>query len=59
MLRLAKRQPILMIWEDAQSADPATLETMVLMVERIREAPVLLIVTCRSEFGLCRAKALS
>ncbi|GJH13212.1 AAA family ATPase [Caballeronia novacaledonica] len=50
MLRLAKRQPILMICEDAQWADPATLETMALMVERIREAPVLLIVTCRPEF---------
>jgi class 3 adenylate cyclase/tetratricopeptide (TPR) repeat protein len=49
-LRLAKRQTMLMICEDAHWADPATLETMALMVERIRQAAVLLIVTCRPEF---------
>ncbi|MGF6634778.1 AAA family ATPase [Paraburkholderia sp. MM6662-R1] len=50
ILHLAKRRPILMICEDAQWADPATLETMALMVERIRQAAVLLVVTCRPEF---------
>ena len=49
-LRLARRQPILMICEDAQWADPATLETMVLMVKQIRRAPVLLVITSRPEF---------
>lgn len=49
-LRLAKHLPILMICEDAQWADPATLETMALMVEQIRRAAVLLVVTCRPEF---------
>jgi class 3 adenylate cyclase/tetratricopeptide (TPR) repeat protein len=50
ILHLAKRQPILMICEDAQWADPATLETMALMVEQVREAAVLLIVTGRPDF---------
>jgi tetratricopeptide (TPR) repeat protein len=49
-LRLAKRRPILMICEDAHWADPATLETLTLLVERIRQAAVLLVVTCRPEF---------
>ena len=50
ILHLAKRQPILMICEDAQWADPASLETLALMVKQIRQAAILLLVTCRPEF---------
>ena len=49
-LRLARRQPVLMICEDAHWIDPSTLETMALLVERIRQAQILLVVTCRPEF---------
>ncbi|MFM0174733.1 adenylate/guanylate cyclase domain-containing protein [Paraburkholderia sediminicola] len=50
ILHLAKRQPVLMICEDAQWADPATLETLALMVKQIHQATILLLVTCRPEF---------
>ena len=49
-VRLGKRQPVLMICEDAHWIDPSTLETMALMVERIRHAAILLVITCRPEF---------
>jgi class 3 adenylate cyclase/tetratricopeptide (TPR) repeat protein len=49
-VRLGKQQPVLMICEDAHWIDPSTLETMALMVERIRHAAILLVVTCRPEF---------
>ena len=49
-LRLARQQPVLMICEDAQWSDPSTLETMALMVESIRQAGILLVITCRPEF---------
>jgi class 3 adenylate cyclase/tetratricopeptide (TPR) repeat protein len=50
VLQLAKRQPIFLICEDAQWADPATLEMLALMVGRIRQASALLVVTCRPDF---------
>ncbi len=49
-LRLARQQPVLMICEDAQWSDPSTMETMALMVESIRRAGILLVITCRPEF---------
>ena len=49
-MRLAQRQPVLMIVEDAHWIDPSTLETLALMVERIRNAAILLVITCRPEF---------
>jgi class 3 adenylate cyclase len=50
VVRLAQGQPVLMIVEDAHWIDPSTLETLALMVERIRNAAILLIITCRPEF---------
>src|SRR5262249_19221396 len=61
---LARRNPILMVFEDAQWMDPTTLETLQRAVEQIRTLPVLLIVTFRPEFvapwiGLAHVKTLT
>jgi class 3 adenylate cyclase/predicted ATPase len=47
---LARRNPVLMIFEDAQWTDPTSLETFGLVVDKVRSLPVLLIVTFRPEF---------
>jgi class 3 adenylate cyclase/predicted ATPase len=47
---LARRQPILMVFEDAHWIDPTSRELLDLTVERVRTLPVLLIVTFRPEF---------
>jgi predicted ATPase len=48
--RLAHRQPVLMVFEDAHWIDPTSRELLDLIVERVRRLPVLLIVTFRPEF---------
>ena len=48
---LAARQPLLMIFEDAQWIDPSTSELLGLAIERIHDLPVLLLVTFRSDFA--------
>jgi class 3 adenylate cyclase/predicted ATPase len=47
---LARRQPVVMILEDAQWIDPTSRELLDLTVERVRRLPVLLIITFRPEF---------
>jgi class 3 adenylate cyclase/predicted ATPase len=47
---LARRQPVLMVFEDAHWIDPTSRELLDLAVERVRSLPVLLIVTFRPEF---------
>src|SRR5262252_4492837 len=47
---LARKQPILMVFEDAHWIDPTSRELLDLAVERVRTLPVLLIVTFRPEF---------
>jgi class 3 adenylate cyclase len=47
---LARQQPVVMIFEDAQWIDPTSRELLDLTVERIRSLPVLLVVTFRPEF---------
>jgi len=47
---LAHRQPIVMIFEDAHWIDPTSRELLDLTVGRVRNLPVLLIVTFRPEF---------
>jgi predicted ATPase len=42
---LARRQPVMMVFEDAQWIDPTSRELLDLFVERVRGLPVLLIVT--------------
>ena len=47
---LARRQPLLMVFEDAQWIDPTSRELLDLVVKRVRDLPALLIVTFRPEF---------
>jgi class 3 adenylate cyclase/predicted ATPase len=47
---LARRQPVVMVFEDAHWIDPTSRELLELAVERVRTLPVLLIVTFRPEF---------
>jgi len=49
---LARRQPVLMVFEDAHWIDPTSRELLDLTVERVRSLPVLLIVTFRPEFQM-------
>jgi len=47
---LGRRQPVVMIIEDAHWIDPTSRELLDLIVEQVRSLPVLLIVTSRPEF---------
>lgn len=47
---LARRQPVVMVFEDAHWIDPTSRELLDLVVERVRGLPVLLVVTFRPEF---------
>ncbi len=47
---LARRQPLLTVFEDAHWLDPTSRELLDLTFERIRNLPVLLIVTFRPDF---------
>jgi len=47
---LARRDPVLMIFEDAHWIDPTSLEVLARVVDRIAKLRVLLIVTFRPEF---------
>jgi class 3 adenylate cyclase/predicted ATPase len=47
---LAGQQPVLMVFEDAHWVDPTSRELLDLTIERVRDLPVLLIVTFRPEF---------
>jgi class 3 adenylate cyclase/tetratricopeptide (TPR) repeat protein len=47
---LARRRPVVMVFEDAHWMDPTSRELLDLTVERVRSLPVLLIVTFRPEF---------
>ena len=47
---LACLQPVVMVFEDAHWIDPTSRELLDLAVERIRNLPVLLIITFRPEF---------
>jgi class 3 adenylate cyclase/predicted ATPase len=47
---LARRQPVLMVFEDAHWIDPTSRELLDLTVERVRTLPVLLLLTFRPEF---------
>jgi hypothetical protein len=49
---LTRRQPVVMVFEDAHWIDPTSRELLDLTVERVRTLPVLLIVTFRPEFQM-------
>jgi class 3 adenylate cyclase len=46
----ARQQPTVMLFEDAQWADPTTLEAMDLLIHRVRHIPLLVVVTHRPDF---------
>ena len=46
----ARRQPVLMVFEDAHWIDPTSRELLDLTVDRVRRLPVLLAITFRPEF---------
>jgi len=50
ILGLARAQPVLVVLEDAHWIDPTTMETLELLIGRMREARVLLLITFRPEF---------
>src|SRR5262249_43208903 len=47
---LARRRPVLMVFEDAHWIDPTSRELLDLTFDRVRQLPVLLVVTFRPEF---------
>jgi tetratricopeptide (TPR) repeat protein len=47
---LAARQPVLALYEDVHWIDPSTLELLGIVIERIRQLPVLALITFRPEF---------
>ena len=51
MVGLTRRQPVLLVVEDAHWADPTSLELFELIVERASSLPLLAIVTFRPEFA--------
>ena len=51
MEALSRLNPLLMIFEDAQWADPTSLEIFGRAIDRIRNLRVLLVVAFRPEFG--------
>ena len=47
---VARKQPTVMLFEDAHWADPTSLELMDALVDRVRNVPLLIVVTHRPEF---------
>jgi predicted ATPase len=48
---IARRQPTVMLFEDIHWADPTTLEVMDLLIHRVRDLPLLIVLTHRPEFS--------
>jgi predicted ATPase len=48
---LANQQPLLTVFEDVHWIDPSSREMLDIMVDRVRQLPVLLIITFRPEFN--------
>ncbi len=46
----ARRQPGVMLFEDAHWADPTTLEVLDLLIDRVKAVPLLVVLTHRPEF---------
>ena len=47
---MARSHPVLMLFEDAQWADPSSLELLDALIDRLPELPILLIVSFRPDF---------
>jgi predicted ATPase/class 3 adenylate cyclase len=50
LLEAAEQQPVLAVWEDLHWADPSTLETLDLLIDRAVTARLLILLTFRPEF---------
>ncbi|MGY3035664.1 putative ATPase [Bradyrhizobium sp. USDA 4354] len=50
VLGLARRRPVLALFEDVHWADPTSLELLDLLVDRVQGVPVLVLITFRPEF---------
>ena len=48
---IARRQPTVMLFEDGHWADPTTLEVIDLLIHRVRDLPLLIVLTHRPEFS--------
>jgi predicted ATPase len=48
---IARKQPTVLLFEDAHWADPTTLEVIDLLIDRIRNLPLLVVLTHRPEFA--------
>jgi class 3 adenylate cyclase/tetratricopeptide (TPR) repeat protein len=46
----ARKQPSVLLFEDMHWADPSTLEVMDLLIDRVRDIPLLMVLTHRPEF---------
>ena len=46
----ARQMPLLMIVEDAHWIDPTSLDLTTRMIERMRDLPIMMVITCRPEF---------
>ncbi len=47
---MTRSDPVLMLFEDAQWADPSSLELIDMLIDRLARLPVLLVISFRSEF---------
>ncbi len=47
---VARKQPNVLLFEDAHWADPTTLEVLDLLIDRVRTIPLLVVLTYRPEF---------
>ena len=48
--RLTRSHPMLMLFEDAQWADPSSLELLDMLIDRLTELPILLVISFRADF---------
>ena len=48
---LSRQRPVLVLFEDAHWADPTSLELLAMLIEQVRSAQVLILITARPEFS--------
>lgn len=48
---VARSHPVLMLFEDAQWADPSSLELLDALIDRLAELPILLVISFRADFS--------
>ena len=50
LVNLARQEPVLFLFEDVHWSDPTSLEALGRVIDRIQDARVLMVLTCRPEF---------